>query len=541
MRILILSNMYPRPHHPAGGIFIHEQVKALRNAGIDARVVSGEPVWLSTRQPLRSALGVLRLCLRNQRLEWKNFEGVPVQWVSYPANPFCPVALYPLLYASFLAPTIRRLRDGFPFQLVHAHTAFLDGSAAAAIRRRFKVPVVLTEHTGPFSTVTEKAGMRLATTRALNAADRILAVSRALAQEIPRRVRLQKSERLSVLPNGVNSRFFSPRQEPDAADQAWVLDSLPPDVFVLWASALLGEIAALFDSGQEARLPMLMRAAFAAAHPGAVEGAVEAEDAGGDGNEFLCMFLCLRRATMPDADFAKWIRDLIASLAAPALAGDEAATRTALLAGLRDGVRSGDAEKRVRILWVGHLVAVKRLDRLIEAFAIAHRHEPRLHLTLVGSGPLEDCVKKWIASHGVAKAVTLRPTLPRAGVRDQMRQADFLVVSSETETFGVVIIEALSLGKPVLSTRCGGPEDILSEPRLGLLVGNDMESLAIGMGEMARRIGTFDAAAIRAHAVEVYDFSKLAGRLVSLYEELLEPAPSVPSLGRNEIGVPEKN
>lgn len=464
MRVLVVSNMYPRDYNRIGGIFVHEQVKALRAKGVDARVVSGGPHWLPARQPLNAARQVRWHLRHNRSPQWTEHEGVPVVYFPYFAGAFCRVAVYPQLYRWSLLRWIDEIRRDFPFDLVHAHTAFLDGTAGAGVAQRFGVPLILTEHTGPFTLLTRTLAMRLQTERAINAADHVLAVSSALRRDILKNVRVRRPDHLTVMPNGVDVSTFAPVSDPmsSLAMPGW---------------------------------------------PGDYMGAAEM------------------------ADLLRQVRGIAFDTEGDPAAGLEA-LRHAILHTVGSGDASGEEtpaevpdemrdDTLINALWVGHFVDVKRIDRLVHGFAIAHRRNPRLRLTLLGAsadgGGVEHEIREQIRKEGLTEVVRILPGTGRDGVRHQMQRCDFLVISSETETFGVVAIEALSLGKPVLSTRCGGPEDIISSPELGLLVDKDGESIAIGMTEMARRIAGFDAEAIRRHTVETYGFDRISDRLIELY------------------------
>jgi glycosyltransferase involved in cell wall biosynthesis len=71
--------------------------------------------------------------------------------------------------------------------------------------------------------------------------------------------------------------------------------------------------------------------------------------------------------------------------------------------------------------------------------------------------------------------------LERDQVKNLMRESRFYVVSSHVETFGVVVIEALSQGVPVISTKCGGPESILTSEDGYLVDVNNVNALVEGM------------------------------------------------------------
>jgi glycogen(starch) synthase len=115
-----------------------------------------------------------------------------------------------------------------------------------------------------------------------------------------------------------------------------------------------------------------------------------------------------------------------------------------------------------RWLFVGGLSRSKGVDWLLEAFAICHRQDPALTLTLVGDGELRSKLADRAAELGVADAVTLTGAVAPDVALDLMREHDLLVHPSRSETFGVVVVEALAAGLPVLVTRCGGPEQTLA-------------------------------------------------------------------------------
>ncbi len=88
-------------------------------------------------------------------------------------------------------------------------------------------------------------------------------------------------------------------------------------------------------------------------------------------------------------------------------------------------------------------------------------------------------------------------TLAPTAVPAALAQSHAFVLSSRHESFGVVAVEALMAGRPVLATRCGGPEDIVGEGD-GLLVSrDDPDALALGLRAMAEGRVALDAPAAR--------------------------------------------
>src|SRR5262249_3961194 len=100
-------------------------------------------------------------------------------------------------------------------------------------------------------------------------------------------------------------------------------------------------------------------------------------------------------------------------------------------------------------------------------------------------------------------------------------ECDLLVLPSQSETFGVVLIEALASGKPVVATRCGGPEGIVMDSTLGALCApNDAQALADMLLETIARLPTFEPARIRQLAARRFDYRRVTEHLANEYSEI---------------------
>jgi teichuronic acid biosynthesis glycosyltransferase TuaC len=177
-----------------------------------------------------------------------------------------------------------------------------------------------------------------------------------------------------------------------------------------------------------------------------------------------------------------------------------------------------------RFLAVCDLVAGKRIDLLLRAFARLRPRLPGARLVIVGSGREEPHLRQWVHALALDEAVEFKGPLTRAGVRQEMWKASALVVPSDCETFSVVLIEALSTGLPVVATRSGGPEEIVT-PELGIMVDrNDERALSEAMSRIVT--GSFDPQRLRERVVRRYGFRTVAERIFSVYERAARPGRS---------------
>ncbi len=184
------------------------------------------------------------------------------------------------------------------------------------------------------------------------------------------------------------------------------------------------------------------------------------------------------------------------------------------------------------LLYVGYRTAVKGIDTLLDAFAIVHAARPTTTLRLVGSSPDAATETGWqrrAAELGLADAVRFEPAADRGGVARAMARATLFVHPSTRETFGVVAVEALASGLPVVAADSGGVTEILGdEPaRFGALVPpRDAAALAAAISATLDRRGHFEPAALRAWVSDRYAAGAVATRLADLYDEVLAAQPA---------------
>lgn len=170
---------------------------------------------------------------------------------------------------------------------------------------------------------------------------------------------------------------------------------------------------------------------------------------------------------------------------------------------------------------VAFLTPNKAIDNLIEAFSLSF-DEQNIELNIVGDGPELGRLKALASGKKCKDRIHFWGRCSRDQVVTRLAESDVLVVSSLYETFGVVVLEALALGKPVVSTRCGGPESIL-EPGDGILVPpNNIEELARGMNYMYMSKKSFDPEDIRQRCAKRFGEKAHVLQLQGIYKTILD-------------------
>jgi glycosyltransferase involved in cell wall biosynthesis len=178
----------------------------------------------------------------------------------------------------------------------------------------------------------------------------------------------------------------------------------------------------------------------------------------------------------------------------------------------------GPRPGRDRLIFVGRLAPEKRLADLLAALRSLRLDRPNATLRLVGEGPERPALARAAGDLGLGAAVSFAGRLDRAGVAAELAAADLLVLPSEAETFGCVLVEALAAGRPAVATRCGGPEEIVV-PAVGALAPvGDPPALAAALAETLER--AFDPATLSAHAA-AWSFPTVAARLATIYDRAL--------------------
>jgi len=176
--------------------------------------------------------------------------------------------------------------------------------------------------------------------------------------------------------------------------------------------------------------------------------------------------------------------------------------------------------KEFIFLSVGNLIDSKRHAFTISCFNKAFKDISNVKLRIIGSGILYDKLQKQIQENNLTEKVQLMGYLNREQLKNELNSCNIFVLASTAETFGVVYIEAMACGKPVIATKNGGANDIVNKTN-GLLIDVDNEKQLISAFQyMYQNADKFDGKQIASDCYAKYSEEAVVERLEKVYEKI---------------------
>jgi glycosyltransferase involved in cell wall biosynthesis len=176
------------------------------------------------------------------------------------------------------------------------------------------------------------------------------------------------------------------------------------------------------------------------------------------------------------------------------------------------------------ILFTGWLIKRKGVEYLLRALPVVLQACPHYRLVVIGEGPEEASLKQLAVDLAIDDHIVFVGFLPQESVRDWMQRAKLLVLPSLEEGLGVVILEALACGTPVVASHVGGIVDMVTS-EVGILTPvADVAALAEAILRIIEHQQNWFALSqqARAHAVQHFSSAQIAGQYIKLYQSVLE-------------------
>ncbi|MDB6115306.1 MAG: glycosyl transferase group 1, partial [Lacunisphaera sp.] len=172
---------------------------------------------------------------------------------------------------------------------------------------------------------------------------------------------------------------------------------------------------------------------------------------------------------------------------------------------------------------VGRLAPEKNLGYLAHAVALFLKKNPRAWFLVVGTGPSEDALRKTFADRGVGDRLVLAGSHTGKSLHDGYRAMDVFAFSSQSETQGLVVAEAMAAGQPVVALRASGVREVVRPGENGFLLpaGASPAEFARQLGRLAgdpKLVRRFSAAAIA--TAEDFSRARCAKLALEFYEKI---------------------
>ena len=177
---------------------------------------------------------------------------------------------------------------------------------------------------------------------------------------------------------------------------------------------------------------------------------------------------------------------------------------------------------KIRLLVIGRVEEEKGIRYLAEAMVGLVKEYPDIMLSLAGSkGNCSDWLFDYCRSNRLEENIKYLGMVERDVLPEVVNDHDIVVVASLYEAFGMTMLEAMSCGKPIVATRCGGPDEVVNED-IGILVSpRDAPALVDGIRCVITDYSRYDPRRIRGYVLRDYDYKVVKRRFSALYEKLL--------------------
>ena len=186
---------------------------------------------------------------------------------------------------------------------------------------------------------------------------------------------------------------------------------------------------------------------------------------------------------------------------------------------------NANIERKKQILFVGKISPIKGLQYMIRAIPSVIKDHPEYKFVIVGDAPYRKNIEELVNRLNVRKYVTFKGLLPRSKVCNQYLQSEIVVFPSIwQEPFGLISIEAMAAGKPLVATRVGGIPEVVRNGETGILVNSrnhkeiaEAIDFLIENSETAKEMGAHG----KRIAEQKYSLNRMANEYLDLYEAII--------------------
>lgn len=174
------------------------------------------------------------------------------------------------------------------------------------------------------------------------------------------------------------------------------------------------------------------------------------------------------------------------------------------------------------LITTGSLIERKGFDLLIKALFICNKSLPQNWKTIIiGAGKLRNRLQQLINDYALQDHIVLVGQKNKQEIVQLLQDSDIFVLPSRNETFGVVYLEALACGLPIIATDCGVPPEIVTKENGLFIRKEDINELASAITYIAQNINQYNRKAIAEDCQARYSPEVIAQQLTTIFEETI--------------------
>lgn len=184
-------------------------------------------------------------------------------------------------------------------------------------------------------------------------------------------------------------------------------------------------------------------------------------------------------------------------------------------------INSDRMKERFRFFSLAFLNEYKGMDILIEAFKQNKEKFKNVELFIGGDGPEREKLQNLITEYNLENNIFLLGQLNREEVAYHMSNCDCFALASRVETFGIVFIEAMYYGKPVIGTRTGGPDTFINSKCGFVAEIDDINQIAKFMVSIYENYYKYDKEYIKEYCKNTFSEEVIVNKTKSIYKEII--------------------
>lgn len=175
----------------------------------------------------------------------------------------------------------------------------------------------------------------------------------------------------------------------------------------------------------------------------------------------------------------------------------------------------------LRLVTIATSNPIKGIDILLKALGRIDTEKVNWRLTIIGDFDKSKGYEVFFQNQALRERIILTGKVPKNEVRKRFLNSDVYIVSSRSETANVSMLEAMSCGVPVITTRCGGPETLLSDKFSIALNGTDDEELYQAIDDCQHTLGALNKQDVRKFVMDNYSIERLSDKISKLYTDVI--------------------